>query len=127
VLSVWPLSQRELEGHRESFVEQLVIDPQGIRYDTESRTSRMDYVDRVLRGGMPLAVRLGSETDRSYWFAGYLDLVISRDVLGISRIRQRDAMPRLLQRLATQTAQHGAGLGACRPSVQRWRAGYHPP
>lgn len=105
VLSVWPLSQGELEGHRESFIEQLVTDPQGIGYDTESRTSRMDYVDRVLRGGMPLAVRLGSETDRRRWFAGYLDLVISRDVFDISRIRQRDAMPRLLQRLATQTAQ----------------------
>ncbi len=105
VLPVWPLSQGELDGTRETFVEQLIADPRHLPHGMESSTSRMDYVDRVLRGGMPLAVRLESETERRRWFDSYLDLVTERDVLDISRIRQREAMPRLLQRLATQTAQ----------------------
>jgi len=66
---------------------------------------RLEYVHRVLRGGMPLAALQDNEASRRRWYANYIDLVIERDVLDISKIRQRDAMPRLLRRLATQTGQ----------------------
>lgn len=107
IMPVWPLSQGELDGHRETFVERLIADPQmvGLQDICPAVSTRMDYVDRVLLGGMPLAARLGSEAERRRWYSGYLNLVIERDVLDISRIRQRDAMPRLLQRLAGQTGQ----------------------
>ena len=105
VLEVWPLSQGELDGHNETFVERLIEDPVALLDRGESNTHRMEYVDRVLRGGMPLPALMDTEASRRRWFASYLDLVIERDVLDISKIRQRDAMPRLLSRLATQTGQ----------------------
>ena len=42
---------------------------------------------------------------RSSWFADYVDLVVMRDVLDIARIRQREALPRLLRQFAAQTGQ----------------------
>jgi uncharacterized protein len=42
---------------------------------------------------------------RMSWFADYVDLVVMRDVLDIARVRQREALPRLLRQLAAQTGQ----------------------
>jgi hypothetical protein len=42
---------------------------------------------------------------RTSWFADYVDLVVMRDVLDIARIRQREALPRLLRQFAAQTGQ----------------------
>jgi hypothetical protein len=42
---------------------------------------------------------------RTSWFADYADLVVMRDVLDIARIRQREALPRLLRQFAAQTGQ----------------------
>lgn len=42
---------------------------------------------------------------RTSWFADYVDLVVMRDVLDIARVRQREALPRLLRQFAAQTGQ----------------------
>lgn len=42
---------------------------------------------------------------RARWFDDYVKLVVERDVVDLSRIRQREKMPRLVTRLASQTAQ----------------------
>ena len=46
-----------------------------------------------------------STPSRSRWFRDYLDLVIERDVIELSRVRQREMLPRLLNHLATRSAQ----------------------
>jgi predicted AAA+ superfamily ATPase len=104
-LTVWPLSQGELAGTRESFAESLVGDPSNLVRHTRSGTTREDYIERIVGGGLPLALAQPSEPARQRWFADYLDLILERDVLELSKIRQRTVLPRLLQRLAGQTAQ----------------------
>ena len=42
---------------------------------------------------------------RTSWFADYVGLVVMRDVLDIARVRQREALPRLLRQFAAQTGQ----------------------
>ena len=42
---------------------------------------------------------------RTSWFADYVNLVVMRDVLDIAKVRQREALPRLLRQLAAQTGQ----------------------
>jgi predicted AAA+ superfamily ATPase len=42
---------------------------------------------------------------RTSWFADYVNLVVMRDVLDIARVRQREALPRLLRQFAAQTGQ----------------------
>jgi uncharacterized protein len=48
--------------------------------------------------------RLTAKT-RTSWFADYVNLVVMRDVLDIARVRQREALPRLLCQFAAQTGQ----------------------
>ncbi|MGQ0575892.1 MAG: ATP-binding protein [Pseudonocardia sp.] len=105
VLTVWPFSQGELDGLRETFVQCLLDDPGQVIDRAPSTTSRMDYVRRVLRGGLPIPIREADNAARRRWYAGYLDLVVERDVLDIRRIRQRTAMPALLRQLVAQTGQ----------------------
>jgi predicted AAA+ superfamily ATPase len=103
VMTVWPLSQGEIHGVVETFVEQLLKDPRQLVNPSASRTSREDYIARVVAGGLPIAVQRQGAA-RTRWFADYVNLVCERDVLEISRVRQRALLPRLLTRLAGQTA-----------------------
>lgn len=105
VMTVWPLSQGEIDGRRESFVEKVRVDPACVVDGVATSTDRLGYAERVLSGGFPIPLRRHGRRSRDGWFADYLDLVIQRDVLDIRRIRQRDVLPRLFQRLAAQTGQ----------------------
>lgn len=103
VLVVPPLSQGEIDGVEETFVRVALSDPSRLVTSTPSRTTREDYIDRVVAGGFPVPLaRSGTARDR--WFANYVGLVIERDVLELSRVRQRAALPRLLTSLMGQTA-----------------------
>lgn len=104
VMVVWPLSQGELDGVHETFVAQLLDAPEGLVGRAGSTTTREDYIERVVRGGLPVAAsRRGAARGR--WFADYVRLICERDVLELSRVRQGDVLPRLLTRLAAQTGQ----------------------
>lgn len=105
VTTLWPLSQGEIEGREERFVEQLLAEPELLTSPREERTPRREYVGRVLRGGFPLAVARRAGAGRNRWFDDYLDLVLERDVAELSSIRQREKMPRLVARLGAQSAQ----------------------
>lgn len=104
-VTIWPLSQGELEGVRENLLERLRVVPDRVVLNIpSSTTSREDYVSRVCAGGLPLAVRR-SEASRARWFDDFVRQSIERDALELSQIRQRQAMVDLLTHLAAQTGQ----------------------
>jgi predicted AAA+ superfamily ATPase len=105
VLQVWPLSQGELAGRRETFLDRLVADPASLRRGTPSGTPREEYERRALAGGFPVALSRPFGDARDRWFADYVRLVIARDALDLRRVRGRAVLPRLLRQLAAQTAQ----------------------
>jgi predicted AAA+ superfamily ATPase len=70
-----------------------------------STTTRDEYAHRITSGGMPVALRRPPGRSRSRWFANYLDLVIERDVIELTRVRQREMLPRLLNVLAARSGQ----------------------
>ena len=105
IINVWPLSQGELRGHRETFLDQLMDDPRAMVTPIVSETSREEYERMVLTGGFPLALARPLEKQRHDWFRGFVQMVVTRDVLEIRRVRQRQLLPRVLQRLAAQSAQ----------------------
>jgi predicted AAA+ superfamily ATPase len=106
VLNVLPLSQGELHGHRERFIDLVWQDPERLLTIAAGHScTRDEYVDRVLAGGFPMVLQRQTTRSRTSWFADYVDLVVMRDVLDISRVRQREALPRLLRQLAAQTGQ----------------------
>ena len=67
--------------------------------------TRDEYVDRILTGGFPMILQRLTTRARTSWFADYVNLVVMRDVLDIARVRQREALPRLLRQFAAQTGQ----------------------
>lgn len=104
-VDVLPLSQGELAERHEDFAAALVEDPAALVDPVGSATERDEYVRRVVAGGFPMALRRARVADRGRWFDDYVDLIIERDVLELSRVRQRQQLPRLLRQFASQTAQ----------------------
>ncbi|MHB1854940.1 MAG: ATP-binding protein [Acidimicrobiales bacterium] len=105
ILSVLPLSQGELAGARENLLEVLLDNPQAVPAGWTSNLEKADYIARIVAGGMPIPLAREPGAPRQRWFDNYVGLIMDRDVAELSRLRQRDQMPSLLQRLAAQTAQ----------------------
>lgn len=105
VLTILPFSQGELHGGFENFLEQLFVDPDGtVAAHPTSDTSRGDYIQRAVTGGMPLAVAR-ADANRNRWFDDYIKQSIERDSVELTRIRDRQLLRNVLDRVAGQTAQ----------------------
>ena len=79
IIELWPFSQGELERSPDAFPDAAFAHGPGL-----SRTSTMrkrDYLDRVVRGGYPEAIRR-SPRRRAAFFDSYLTSLIERDVKG---------------------------------------------
>lgn len=105
ILNVWPLSQGELRGERETFLDTLLQSPDELRQARSSTTTRTEYEQTILAGGFPIALARSNAADRIRWFDSFIELVILRDVLSIKRVQQRGALPVLLRHLAARTGQ----------------------
>lgn len=105
VMTMWPLSQGELIGVRETALDLLMSEPAALVTGTPSTTQRSDYEKNILAGGFPIAVARSAGAGRDRWFRDFVDMVIQRDVLEIRKVRQRQVMPQVLRRLAGQTGQ----------------------
>jgi predicted AAA+ superfamily ATPase len=104
-LPVLPLSEGELLRVNEHFVESLFDDARGFVAGATSTTTRVDYIERIARGGFPSAIARTSVEARNRWFDDYLRLTIERDVAELSKIEQAAVLPQLLGRIAGQTGQ----------------------
>lgn len=103
-LALWPLSQGELAGTRERFVERLFEEPEPDppAPPEESAPSRDELIERICRGGFPEALER-SAARRADWFDAYLTTVIERDVRDLADIERLTELPRLLSSLALRT------------------------
>jgi hypothetical protein len=104
-LQVLPLSQGEIDGVHEDWLEQFVQDPESCISPTLSATTKQDYVSRVVSGGFPMALAASTGAARSRWMKNYLSLALERDVTELSVVRHGARLPELVRRLAGQTAQ----------------------
>ncbi len=106
ILDVLPLAQSEIDGSSsEPLVHRFLSGEHPAAGTDQSPTSRDEYARRVTSGGMPVALRRPPGRSRSRWFSNYLELVIERDVIELSRVRQREMLPRLLNQLAARSGQ----------------------
>jgi predicted AAA+ superfamily ATPase len=106
ILEVLPLAQVEIDGlPADLLVHRLLDDADPPAIVKPSVTTREEYARRITTGGMPVALRRPPGRSRSRWFANYLDLVIERDVIELTRVRQREMLPRLLTVLAARSGQ----------------------
>ena len=106
VLDVLPLAQVEIDGSAGDLLVNRLLDSADPSTIVEpSVTTRDEYARRITAGGLPVALRRPPGRSRSRWFASYLDLLIDRDVVELTRVRQREMLPRLLAVLASRSGQ----------------------
>jgi predicted AAA+ superfamily ATPase len=102
VLTLWPLSATELEGHPDVTVAKLLLEedasPPG-----PPPVDREALVDRILRGGFPEAVEREDPVRRAHWFSSYLTSILERDVRAIVDIVRLEQLPAVLTYVALRS------------------------
>lgn len=104
-IEVLPFAQGEWTGSAEHLLHDLLHQPSRLAAVERSRESRQDYIERIVRGGFPLALTRRTGEARGRWFDDYLELTLERDVPELANLRRRAVMPRFIERIAGQTAQ----------------------
>lgn len=104
ILTLWPLSQGELQGRREGLVDTLFA---GKRPDWAAAGKAMaaDHAtlwEELRLGGYPEVRTRPSPERRAAWFGSYVTTILQRDVRDLSRVEGLTEMPRLLTLLASR-------------------------
>jgi hypothetical protein len=99
IIELWPFSQGEIGGEPDRFVDAAFR--HGPAIDHSSTLRRRDYVERLVIGGFPEAVRR-SPRRRAAFFDSYLSTLIERDVMEVSNIQRTGQLLKLLALLASR-------------------------
>jgi predicted AAA+ superfamily ATPase len=101
-VELWPLSQGEIDGTADGFVEAAFLQGSRLRA-TPLALKRKDYLARAMRGGYPEAVHRESERRRERFFGDYLSDMIVRDIQQVAQLDRTSDMRKLISLLADQT------------------------
>lgn len=97
IIELWPLSQGEIDGASDGFVDAAFIHGSAIEHASSLR--RRDYLERAVVGGFPESLRR-TPRRRAAFFDSYLTTLVERDVLQLATIERRGELMRLLGLLA---------------------------
>jgi predicted AAA+ superfamily ATPase len=103
ILTLAPLSQGEIAGTTETFIDRLFADK--LRIASRPSATRADLFNRIVTGGYPAAATRKDPERRRAWFGSYIRTVLERDVRDLGNIEGLVQMPRLLSLLATRSGQ----------------------
>ncbi len=101
-VTLWPLSQGEIDGVKESFVDQLFAEE--LKLPARIRYTRSDVIARVVRGGYPEILSRETERRRRAWFGAYITTILQRDVREMANIEGLTELPRLMALLAARVS-----------------------
>jgi uncharacterized protein len=98
---MWPFSQGELVGRRESFIDRLLVgEPPRVE---DAEVGRGTYAARIVAGGFPDAQDRGAR-GRARFFTSYVSTILGRDLPDIANVRDATGVERLLRILAARSA-----------------------
>jgi predicted AAA+ superfamily ATPase len=127
-IELWPLSQGEIEGAPDGFVDAVFTEGRGAALRHSSQVSRNDYAERLVRGGFPEAIPRESPRSKRRFFDSYLGDLIAREVRQLSEIERTSELRALIQLLAARSGQLLVGaalsreLGISASTVHRYLA-----
>jgi predicted AAA+ superfamily ATPase len=126
ILPLWPLSQGEIEGVREGFID--AVFGRALPALAGEAEGWSGLVNRMLRGGYPEVLARHTAERRRAWFGSYVTTILDRDIRDISEIEGLTTMPPLLTLLATRStallnyADLSRGLGMPQSTLKRYMA-----
>lgn len=100
IFTLYPLSQGELLGRRECFIDN-VFKQEPI--SSRAPVIRKDLLEKIVVGGYPLMQNI-SEHARESWINSYITTLLQRDVQDLAQISGLTEFPNLLRILATRTS-----------------------
>jgi hypothetical protein len=101
IIQLHPLSQDEIAGKASRFLDMLFDDR--LKNRSFERLGPA-LAERLVAGGYPAAILRTRARRRTSWYRDYIETLVQRDVRDLARISALDAIPRLLQLAAGQTA-----------------------
>lgn len=102
-LQLWPLSQGEILGHRETFIDALLAGR--VAQIAGVPAGRHAVSSALLAGGYPEMLARPDARRRARWLENYIQMILERDVRDLaSKARQLDELPRLLAIAAARVA-----------------------
>ncbi|MCL6623067.1 MAG: ATP-binding protein [Fimbriimonadales bacterium] len=122
VVTLMPLSQGEIEGVRETWLERIFASEPALTLCPPSG----DLTGRLVRGGYPEAVLRGDTWARREWLLAYIDTLMARDVRDLAEVERLTALPVLLRILAASPCQLlniaslSRELGLAQPTLHRY-------
>ena len=125
VIPLAPLSQGELAGQREWFVDALFGEAD-LRDLRPQPMTAAQLVPRIVRGGYPDVVSRALPARRTAWFEAYVSTLLQRDIRQWAEIQGIGDVPRLLGLLAGQhgglvnVANLSRELGYSQPTLHRY-------
>jgi len=102
ILTLWPLSQGEIEGRKEDFISEVFAER--MTQPSPSPLDRKELFERILQGGYPAVLSRRTAEGRRRWHESYRTTLLDRDVRDLSMIRGVSEFPKLLSVLATRTS-----------------------
>lgn len=101
ILTLWPLSQGEIEGLKENFIDWVFGEE--VQLPRSCKGERAEVLRRAIRGGYPTVIKRKTERLRQLWLESYVTTLIHRDVREIGNVRDLKDFPVLLQALAIRS------------------------
>jgi len=100
-LTLWPLTQGEIEGRREDFLDRL-FDGE-VPMLTDAPVGRSEYARRLLTGGFPESLtRTGAA--RARFFESYVGSILDRDLADAARVHDPGSVGTVLRLIAARSA-----------------------
>lgn len=103
ILNLRPLSQGEIEGNQEDFIDWVCGDEFELP-TAKNNADREELFKRMLQGGYPEAIERKSVSRRAAWFNSYITTLLQRDVRDLANIEGLVDFPKLLSILAARAS-----------------------
>lgn len=100
IKNLWPLSEGEIRGFKESFIDDLFSEKD--LPDCEM-ISEAELLTRLVQGGYPEVLQREKKARRYEWFESYISTILQREVRDIANIEKLSEIPLLLSLIATRT------------------------
>jgi predicted AAA+ superfamily ATPase len=102
--TLWPFSQGELSGIKESFIDRLFVGSNNYPALPDREARPPDVAERIVTGGYPEVLKRSSESRRGSWYGSYITTILQRDIRELANIEGLTELPRILSLLAARTS-----------------------
>jgi predicted AAA+ superfamily ATPase len=99
IYTLWPLSQGELKGWQESFIDTVFGKEKAPQVDA---IKMPELIQAIVTGGYPDIQSRTTERLRQNWYTSYINSILERDIRELSNIEGLTELPNLLSLIASR-------------------------